>query len=82
MDGVLVDFKSGIAKLSAEDIEKHIGYYDYIPGIFATTDPIPGGVEAYMKLRETYEVYFLSRPCYMNPSSYTDKRNWIAKHIG
>ena len=36
MDNVLVDFKSGIDKLSSEKKEKFKGRYDEVPNIFST----------------------------------------------
>jgi 5'(3')-deoxyribonucleotidase len=82
MDGVMVDFESGVKKLGPEDLEKYKDRYDNVPGIFATMDPMPGAVAAYKELMSRYTVYFLSKPCWKNPSCYTDKRNWIAKHVG
>jgi len=82
MDGVLVDFMSGVNKLDPETREKYDGRWDNVPGIFATMDPIPGGIAAYKKLMKKYDVYFLSKPAHKNSSCYSDKRDWIAKYIG
>lgn len=39
MDNVLVDFTSGLARASEEDLIKYKGDEDEIPGIFSTMDP-------------------------------------------
>ena len=50
MDNVLVDFKSGLAKVSEEIKqqyecdEKGKPHYDDIPGIFALMEPMPGAI--------------------------------------
>ena len=86
MDGVIVDFQGAVSKLDIKDLEQYTDHkgvhYDRIPGIFATMEPIPGGIEAYRALLKHYEVYFLSKPCHKNASSYSDKRDWSANHIG
>ena len=41
MDNVLVDFPSGIEKLSKEDKNKYNGNYDEVPGIFSLMEPKP-----------------------------------------
>jgi hypothetical protein len=41
MDNVLVDFKSGIARLPQETVEKYGDDLDDVPGIFAMMDPLP-----------------------------------------
>ena len=39
LDNTLVDFPSGIARLSARDQIEYEGHYDDAPGIFALMDP-------------------------------------------
>lgn len=82
MDGVLVDFNSGVAKLDESLKLTYRDHYDHVPGIFATMDPIPGGIAAYKWLMKHFNVYFLSKPCHKNSSCYSDKRDWIARYIG
>ena len=50
MDGVLVDFNSGIELLSPSDKEKYKGNYDKCPGIFSLMLPLEGAIEAFEKL--------------------------------
>ena len=39
MDGVLVDFQSGIDQLDLHDVIEYKGRYDEVPGIFGTMKP-------------------------------------------
>ena len=46
MDNTIVDFKSGIEKLSKEDQEKYKDNLDDHPEIFLLMEPIDGAIEA------------------------------------
>ena len=82
MDGVLVDFQSGIDKLSDETKQEYEGRLDEVPGIFSLMDPMPGAIEAVHELSKYYDVYILSTAPWKNPSAWSDKINWITKHFG
>ena len=82
MDNVLVDFKSGLARASEEDLIKHKGDEDEIPGIFSTMDPMPGAVEAFHTLSKHFDTYILSTAHWENPSAWSDKLEWVKKHLG
>lgn len=82
MDGVLVDFQSGIDKLSDEIKQEYKGRLDEVPGIFSLMDPMPGAIEAVHELSKHYDVYILSTAPWKNPSAWSDKINWITKHFG
>lgn len=77
MDGVLVDFQSGIDRLSDEQKRMYEGKLDEVPGIFGLMDPMPGAIEAVHKLKEHYDVYILSTAPWENPSAWSDKLLWI-----
>jgi 5'(3')-deoxyribonucleotidase len=81
MDGVLVDFQSGIDKLSDEVKKEYEDNLDNVPGIFALMEPKKGGIEAVHKLKEHYDVYILSTAPWKNPSAWSDKVAWITKHL-
>ncbi|MBQ8450349.1 MAG: hypothetical protein IJY64_05495, partial [Bacteroidaceae bacterium] len=68
MDGVLVNFESGIERLSDEVKEQYKGRLDEVPGIFALMDPIPGAREAVRLLAKNYDVYILSTSPWNNPT--------------
>ena len=81
MDGVLVDFQSGIDKLS-EDVKcEYEGRLDEVPGIFLLMDPMPGAIEAAHTLSEHYDVYILSTAPWKNPTAVSDKVAWVTKYL-
>jgi len=82
MDGVLVDFKSGIRRISADERREYEGREDDVPGIFALMDPIPGALEAYRELSRRYDTYILSTAPWKNPSAWSDKVEWVQRHLG
>lgn len=83
MDNVLVDFRSGLARIP-EEIRKEYEERgaDEIPGIFALMDPMPGAVKAFDALAEVYDVYILSTAPWENSSAWSDKLEWVKKHLG
>ncbi len=87
MDGVLVDFKSGLDKVSDElksrfaDDGTGKPHYDDIPGIFAQMEPMPGAIEAVEKLTAVYDVYILSTAPWNNSSAWSDKLEWVKKYF-
>ena len=82
MDNVLVNFKSGIDRLSEEDQRKYNGEYDEVPGIFSLMDPIPGAIEAFEFLARRYDTYILSTAPWHNPSAWSDKVMWVQTYLG
>lgn len=82
MDGVLVDFQSGIDKLSEETKREYEGRLDEVPGIFSLMEPMPGAVEAVRELSEYYDVYILSTAPWNNLTAYSDKIQWLTKYFG
>lgn len=82
MDGVLVDFQSGIDKLSEETKREYEGRLDEVPGIFSLMDPMPGAIEAVNTLKEHYDMYILSTAPWKNITAYSDKLAWLTKHFG
>lgn len=84
MDNVLVDFKTGISKLSKNTIEKFEGHLDDVPGIFNLMEPMKGSIEAFNELSqsEKYDVYILSIAPWDNPTAWSDKLKWVKKYLG
>ena len=82
MDGVLVDFGSGIRKYDPEALLPYADHPDEAPGIFSLMDPIPGAKEAVERLSEHFDIYILSTAPWMNPSAWTDKVVWVKEHYG
>lgn len=88
MDGVLVDFESGIDKLDEATIREYADdgngkpHYDDVPGIFSLMDPIPGAIEAIHELQKMgYDLYILSTAPWGNPSAWSAKVKWVTEHL-
>ena len=47
MDGVLVDFQSGIDRLDEQTKSQHKENMDEVPGIFSLMHPIDGAIESF-----------------------------------
>ena len=82
MDNVLVDFMSGVDRLSAEVRREFEGRLDDAPGIFALMDPMPGAAEAYRTLAQLFDTYILSTSPWENPSAWSDKLCWVKAYLG
>lgn len=90
MDGVLVDFQSAYSKLTAEERAKYNpeklpdqeAAYDEVPNIFSRMEPIEGAIAAYETLSQVFDTYILSTAPWENPTAWSDKLNWVKKHLG
>ena len=81
MDNVLVNFQSGIDKLSKDDFNKYKGKHYQVPNIFSMMDPLEGAIEAYEKLSLKYDTYILSTAPWYNSTAWTDKIEWVQKYL-
>lgn len=81
MDGVIVDFESGLAQQSEQTLREYEGRYDEIPGLFGAMKPMPGAIDAVRRLNEHYDCYILSTAPWKNPSAWSDKVIWITKYL-
>lgn len=81
MDNVLVNFQSGIDRVSEEERRIHKDDLDEVPGIFSLMDPYEGAIEGYTWLSENFDTYILSTAPWDNPSAWTDKLLWVKKHL-
>jgi len=82
MDNTIVDFKSGIEKLSKEDQEKFKDNFDDHPEIFSLMEPIDGAIEALKKLNNHFDLYMLSTAPWDNPNAWKHKREWVERYFG
>ena len=82
LDNTLVDFKSGIGRLSAANVKKYAGRYDDTPGIFALMEPMEGAIDAYRILAAKFDTYILSTAPWNNPSAWQHKLEWVQLHLG
>lgn len=60
MDGVIVDFDSGVNRLNTKTLAQYVGKYKNAPGVFALMDPMPGAIDAINRLAYKFDVYILS----------------------
>jgi len=84
MDGTLVDFGSGVARVDPDFAAPYLarGHPDEIPGVYSLMDPMPGAVEAFRELAERFDAYILSTAAWHNPSAWTDKLEWVKRTWG
>lgn len=81
MDNVLVNFKTGIDRISSYNKKEYEGRYDEVPDIFSLMDPMEGAIESYNKLSSQYDTYILSTSPWDNPSAWQDKILWVKKYL-
>jgi len=82
MDGVLVDFESGLQQYPMEVRNRYHDNPDEIPGIFSKMKPLDGALEAFIRLTEVFDVYILSTAPWDNPTAWSDKLEWVKVHLG
>ena len=82
MDGVLVDFESGLARVPQEVQLEYGEHRDRIPGIFSLMDPMPGALEAYEELCGLFDTFILSTAPWENSSAWIDKLLWAKEYLG
>lgn len=80
MDNCLCDFISSYDEWKKE--HPQITYPQSQFGFFSNLKPIPGAIEAFKKLQENYEVYILTKPSIYNLMCYTEKADWVKRHLG
>lgn len=81
MDGVLVDFQSGIDQQNEEILKEYEGRLDEIPGLFANMKPMPGAIEAIHELQKYFDLYILSTAPWKNYSAPSDKVQWVRTYL-
>lgn len=81
MDNVLVDFPSGIAKISDNLKKEYEDRLDEVPGIFDLMDPIPGALDAYKELSKLFDTYILSTSPWNNSSAWQHKVEWVHRYL-
>ena len=74
LDGVLADYDHAKQRTTEEERTQK-GFFENLP-------PINGAVDAFKKLSEKYETYFLSTAPWTNIHAPSEKRIWVEKHLG
>lgn len=88
MDNVLVDFQSGLSRvteaITSEYADDGTGkpHYDDIPNLFSLMDPMPGAIAAMQELSKYFELYILSTAPWRNPTAWYDKLEWVQRYFG
>ena len=82
MDNVLVDFPSGISKISKQLQSEYEDRLDEVPDIFSLMDPLEGAIDSYKKLSQKFDTYILSTAPWKNSSAWSDKNEWVKKYLG
>jgi len=76
MDNVLVDFPSGVSKLSEEVINGYESNLDEVPSIFSLMEP-EDAIDYFKILSQRYDTYVLSTAPWENSSAWSDKVEWV-----
>ena len=82
MDNVLVDFPSGISKISKQLQSEYEDRLDEVPDIYSLMDPLEGAIDSYKKLSQKFDTYILSTAPWKNSSAWSDKNEWVKKYLG
>ena len=81
MDNVLVDFQSGIDKLSPDILEEYHGRLDEVPGIFKLMSPLADAITSYTILSKEFDTYILSTSPWLNTTAASDKFTWVQEYL-
>ena len=82
MDGVLVNFQSGLDQCSEDILNEYKDREDEIPNLFSKMVPMEGAINSYLELSKMFDTYILSTAPWKNPTALTDKLNWVKKYLG
>lgn len=78
MDGVLCDFyKSFLQEVSESNKFPHSR-----KGFFIELEPLEDAIESFKILEAYYDVWILTRPSPSNLHCYSEKAEWVLKHLG
>ena len=82
MDGVLVDFDSGLKQAEPDLLKIYKGQLDNIPNLFSWMVPMSGAIETFKALAEKYDTYILTTAPWKNETALQDKKDWLNKYFG
>ena len=82
LDNTLVNFQSGIDRLTHSVREKYNNDLDEAPHIFSRMDPLDGAIDAYHQLAQQFDTYILSTAPWKNATAWHDKVLWVQEHLG
>lgn len=81
MDGVLVDFYSGLDFISEEIKKKYEKNPEQIENIYEKMLPIKDAIESFELLFDKFDVYILTTAPWSNISAWSDKLKWVKKYL-
>lgn len=80
MDNTICKYES--AFIDCKNKNPLIEYPQSAKGFFLNLEPIDGAIESVKLLEQNFKVYITTRPSYLNPDCYTEKRLWVEKYFG
>jgi 5'(3')-deoxyribonucleotidase len=80
MDNVLCDYQKAWEESMIDNPE--ILYPQSQYGFFRDLEPINSALFMYKRLSDNFDVWILTAPSVQNPMCYTEKREWVGKHLG
>lgn len=80
MDDTLCDF-TGAHKASLEAVPAQ-KFPQAQMDFFRKLKPIDNAIDVMKRLSINFDVWILTRPSYLNPLCYTEKRLWVEDHLG
>jgi 5'(3')-deoxyribonucleotidase len=81
MDNVLVDFPSSFEFIDEKTKKEYEGRLDEVPHIFSKMKPIKSAIESFEILFNNFDVYILSTSPWENSTAWSDKLEWVKKHL-
>ncbi|WP_233208704.1 5' nucleotidase, NT5C type [Zhongshania marina] len=82
MDHVLCDYEEAWTR--QKNLFPDLEFPQSQPGMYIGMNPLPGAIEAYRWLDDhpKTDVYILTAPSVHNSHCYSEKRDWVEKHLG
>ena len=80
MDNVLCDYQTAWENSMIDNPD--ILYPQSQYGFFRDLEPINSALFMFKRLSDNFDVWILTAPSVQNPMCYTEKREWVGKHLG
>ena len=78
----MVDFPSAFPHVDPALLIEYENKKDDIEGIFRHMKPVHGAVESFDLIATHFDTYILSTSPWNNPSAWSDKLEWVKRHLG
>jgi 5'(3')-deoxyribonucleotidase len=80
LDDTMCHYTKAMEKRLAECPD--LGFPQAELGFFRNLEPIDGAIDAYHRLLQNFDVWFLTAPSFRNKLCYTEKAEWVERHLG